>query len=83
MAVWIEILNERFGITHVDDVTVLFAIGDVTEDEIYETIHFIEHRAARQHVKREAEQIATEIEQKREARQQIEAAGYDTEQIPL
>ena len=87
MAVWTEILDERFGVTHVEGHQVLFPIGDVSSDEAQRAIEFVEQRTVLKEMKKQFKQDAAELQMKIEsrarARDRLEAAGYDKELIPL
>lgn len=74
---WTEILNENFCVTHVGDMHVVTAIGDVTEEQVREIRTYLEEQAAVEHQREQIRVLSEQIEQQRKHNEILSKHGVD------
>jgi IS1 family transposase len=80
---WTEILNENFGVTHIDGCKIPWSMGDVTEEECREVITCLEERAAWRSYRDQWRSLNEEMKRRENAVERLMEARYDRDEIPL
>ena len=74
---WTEILNENVGVTRIGTHKVLWAIGDVTEDEARAAKRHVEHEHVFQNQLEQLRELSKQIERDREFMELLDKYGVD------
>lgn len=89
MEVWTEILNENAAAVHFecDDhrykAVAVPLSDDATIDEYHDVMDYLEERALMKQFIRQSRRMRENVEKRQEARETLNRAGYDLDEIPI
>lgn len=89
MEIWTEVLGEEVAAVHFECEDHRYkAVAVPLEDEVYEeavepALDYLAERAAVKQFIRQSRAMRNDIEQRRNARETLKAAGYEESEIPL